>query len=44
MTDRNGRSVTFERTLGVWHLVLFGLAFTAPLVVLMTFGILDSNG
>lgn len=31
----------FERSLGLWHLVLFGLAFTAPMVVLMTFGILD---
>jgi putrescine importer len=30
------------RTLGLAGLVLFGVAFTAPLVVLMTFGILDA--
>jgi amino acid transporter len=30
-----------DRSLGLWHLVLYGLAFTAPLVVLLTFGILD---
>ena len=30
------------RTLGLPGLVLFGVAFTAPLVVLMTFGILDA--
>ncbi len=33
--------VELDRSQGLWHLVLFGLAFTAPLVVLMTFGILD---
>lgn len=34
-------SNTLNRSLGLWQLVLFGLAYTAPLVVLMTFGILD---
>jgi len=35
--------VTLDRSQGLWNLVLFGLAFTAPLVVLMTFGILDET-
>jgi len=35
------RRVELDRSQGLWHLVLFGVAFTAPLVVLMTFGILD---
>lgn len=41
MSDRPDTQNRLDRTLGLWHLVLFGLAYTAPLVVLLTFGILD---
>lgn len=39
----DGAGPRLVRTLGLPGLVLFGVAFTAPLVVLMTFGILDAE-
>ena len=41
MSDTDAAPRRLVRTLGLGS-VLFGLAYTAPLVVLLTFGILDA--